>query len=47
MNKLYSLLVIIAISTFGVAAAQAMPLAPLEQAQAGLETARGSEQRRC
>ena len=36
MNKLYSLLVIIAISTFGVAAAQAMPLAPLEQAQAGL-----------
>ena len=36
MNKLFSLALVIGISLFGLAAAQAMPLAPLEQAQTGL-----------
>ena len=36
MNRLFSLALVIGVSIFGTAAAQAMPLAPLEQAQAGL-----------
>ena len=36
MNKFLSLAVAVGISVFCVATSQAMPLAPLEQAQAGL-----------
>ncbi|HKA76475.1 MAG TPA: hypothetical protein VKD19_05155 [Pseudolabrys sp.] len=36
MKTVYSLLVIIGISIFGFAAAQAMPQAPLDKAQAGI-----------
>jgi len=36
VKRLFSLALLIGISLLGVAAAQAMPLAPLEQAQAGL-----------
>jgi hypothetical protein len=36
VNKLFSLAAAVSISFFCVAAAQSMPLAPLEQAQAGL-----------
>lgn len=36
MNRLLSLAVAIGISIFGVAMSQAMPLAPLDQGQAGL-----------
>jgi len=36
VNKLFSLALVIGIGLFGLAAAQAMPLAPLEQAQTAL-----------
>ncbi|HXX08669.1 MAG TPA: hypothetical protein VEJ43_11455 [Pseudolabrys sp.] len=36
MNRILSLALVIGISVFGVAAGQAMPLAPLDQAQTGI-----------
>jgi hypothetical protein len=36
VNRLLSLALVIGISIFGVTAGQAMPLAPLDQAQAGI-----------